>query len=89
MTPLSNADLHRVQGRLRSADRMVHALIYGPINQPESWTAQDVEGLLEDCIADMRDYGAKMHHKWVDFANARATDDHESVLSAYCDQANT
>ena len=93
MSPVSNASLHRIQGRLRDADRMVHALIYGPINQPQSWTAQDLEVLLVDCLADIRSYGSDIHDRWLSFYKSdpdfeTENYDAEAVLGRYLEREN-
>ena len=61
MNKLSNAELHRVQGRIRNVDRMIDAMIRGIQNRPQSWTAQDCVLMLEESAQDMLEFMSKAH----------------------------
>ena len=65
MKPLTNAALHRVQGKLRRAEYAVDAMIRGIENQPHSWTCQDVAALLEEASKDILAYGSSRHEVFI------------------------
>ena len=81
---ISNAALHRIQSALRRCDMMVESLIHGPINQPQSWTAQDIEVELHEVISDVSQYGERIHSRWSDFLRSHEHLDPETQMSEYC-----